>query len=82
MKEKKKIEYKHRKLERNNHKSIRSLVSVSGTVSLQDCIFNGEEREEKGDYVKTNVIVAGRFSVKTFIVVFFYLGIIPEHTKY
>ena len=55
---------------------------MSGTVSLQDCIFNGEEREEKGDYVKTNVIVAGRFSVKTFIVVFFYLGIIPEHTKY
>ena len=55
---------------------------MSGTVSLQDCIFNGEEREEKGDYVKTNVIVAGRFSVKTFIVVFLYLGIIPEHTKY
>ena len=58
MKKNKEIEYKQKSVIMT---SIRSPVRVSGTVSRQDCIFNGEEKEENGDYVKTNVIVAGRF---------------------
>ena len=55
VKKKREIEYKHREKRYNLITSIRSPVRVSGTVILQDCIFNGEEKEEKGDYVKTNV---------------------------
>lgn len=42
-----------------------SPVRVSGTVSPQDCIYSSV-KEEKGDYVKTNVIVAGLYFRENF----------------
>ena len=78
-----------RKIENNTQRIVEksvimtstSPVRVSGTVSPQDCIFSGE-KGKRGIMLKQMWLLQVYTSVKTFIVVFLYPGIIPEHTKY